>query len=78
MVWSFKYNGNGHHGYHNKNRAVKGLRHKHKLKILSRLSDLNILIFRVRVHISVLEHCRKKNLSIYVHQTLIHTKCEQC
>ena len=22
---SFKYNGNGHHGYHNKNRAVKGL-----------------------------------------------------
>ena len=25
MLWSFKYNGNGHHGYHNKNRAVKGL-----------------------------------------------------
>ena len=26
MLWSFKYNGNGHHGYHNKNRAVKGLK----------------------------------------------------
>ena len=25
MLWSFKFNGNGHHGYHNKNRAVKGL-----------------------------------------------------
>ena len=25
MLWSFKYNGNGHHGYRNKNRAVKGL-----------------------------------------------------
>ena len=25
MLWSFKYDGNGHHGYHNKNRAAKGL-----------------------------------------------------
>ena len=25
MLWSFKHNGNGHHGYCNKNRAVKGL-----------------------------------------------------
>ena len=28
MLWSFKYNGNGPHGYHNKNKAVKGLRYK--------------------------------------------------
>ena len=26
MLWSFKYNGNDHQGYHNKNRAVKGLK----------------------------------------------------
>ena len=25
MLWSFEFNGNGHHGYHNRNRAVKGL-----------------------------------------------------
>ena len=31
MLWSFKYNGNGHHGYHNKNRAVKGLKEDRRI-----------------------------------------------
>ena len=30
------------------------------------------------VHISALEHCRKIKISIYVHQTLMYTKYEQC
>ena len=27
MLWSFKCNGNCNQGYHNKNRAVKGLKY---------------------------------------------------
>ena len=30
------------------------------------------------VHISALEHYRKIKFSTYIHQTLMHTKREQC
>ena len=50
------------------------LRHKHKLSILSCMSDFRTccerLIF-VRIQILALDHCRKIKFSIYVHQTLI-------
>ena len=34
--------------------------------------------FEIFLHISALEHCRKTKFRIYVHQTLMYTKCEQC
>ena len=37
MLWYFKYDGYGHHGYHNKNRAVKGLKQENTKMVLSSL-----------------------------------------
>ena len=55
---------------------------KHKLLILSRLSDFMTCSERFNiqsgVHISALEHCSKIKLSTYVHHTLMYTNCKQC
>ena len=54
---------------------------KQKLLILLQLNDFMTCIFNIQsewLNISALEHCRKLKFSIYVHQTLMYTKCEQC
>ena len=56
---------------------------KQKLLILLQLNDFMTCSTHFNIqsewlNISALEHCRKLKFSIYVHQTLMYTKCEQC
>ena len=39
---------------------------------------MKFLTFAFVINILTLEHCGKIKFSIYVHQTLMNTKCEQC